>query len=253
MKTVWIGYDQREHAAWEVCRDSILRRTSEVQVRTLRQDTLRQGGFYNRESFLTSSNQRIDAIDRKPFSTDFSFTRFLVAPLSLYEGWALFCDCDFLFTASLDGLFELIDDRYAVMCVKHQHDPVEAIKMDGVLQTRYRRKNWSSLVLWNAAHPSNRHISIECVNRMPGAWLHAFEWLKDEEIGEIPLTWNWLSGVSEPLDEVPSGVHFTIGGPWFENCQNVPYADLWRTERDSMRALSGVSLPSERLQIVKAA
>ena len=247
MIPVYIGYDPREHEAWRVCVASIARRSPETPIRTLRLSALRDAGLYTRETFLTETS-RIDAIDRKPFSTEFSFSRFLVPALSLYEGWAIFCDCDFLFTAPLDALFELADDRYAAMCVKHQHDPIETVKMDGVAQTRYRRKNWSSLVLWNCEHPANRHLTVQCVNRMPGRWLHAFEWLSDDLSGELPLSWNWLSGVNEPLPngEVPCGVHYTLGGPWFPNCQDVPLADLWRAERDSRRMPGYGALPSER-------
>jgi len=130
------------------------------------------------------------------------------------------------------------------MCVKHDHEPLEMSKMDGVAQGSYRRKNWSSLVLWNCAHAANRSVTLDCVNKMPGRWLHAFEWLRDEQIGALPKAWNWLSGVNEPLLHTPCGIHFTLGGPWFEGCQDVPYADLWRAERDSRRS-PGRPLPSE--------
>ena len=246
--TVYIGYDQREHEAYEVCRASLERRSSiPLKIVRLDQAFLRHAGIFSRASFMRKG-QRIDLLDGKPFSTDFSFTRFLVPPINLYQGWALFCDCDFLFTADIAGLLAYADDRYAVMCVKHDHDPIEKMKMDGMMQTKYRRKNWSSLVLWNCAHASNRVLTLESVNRMHGQWLHAFEWLQDGLIGELPVTWNWLSGVSDPLPEnaVPNAIHFTLGGPWFENCQDVPFADLWRQERDSRRLPGQGPLISER-------
>ena len=43
--------------------------------------------------------------------------------------------------------FDLWDDEYAVMCVKHAQEPEESIKMDGKLQQPYPRKNWSSFML----------------------------------------------------------------------------------------------------------
>ena len=46
-------------------------------------------------------------------------------------------------------LFALADDQFAVMVVKHDHQPTETTKMDGQLQTVYARKNWSSVILWN--------------------------------------------------------------------------------------------------------
>lgn len=244
---VFIGYDRREHEAYEVCRASMERRSSvPLDIKRLDLTLLQDSGLYERPYHVKRSGQRIDVADGRPFSTDFAFSRFLVPALSLYQGWALFCDCDFLFTADLAGLLKHADDRYAVMCVKHDHKPIERTKMNGVAQGGYPRKNWSSLVLWNCAHPANACMTVDCVSRMPGRWLHAFSWLSDDKIGDLPITWNWLSGVNEPFDSVPCGVHYTLGGPWFENCQDVPLADLWRAERTSRRALNGLSLPTER-------
>lgn len=228
---VFIGYDAREHEAYEVCRRSLVRRSSQaLYIQKLSMDGLRQSGIYHRPQ-RANGNGFVDLRDGKPFSTAFAFTRFLVPALMQYDGWALFCDCDFLFLSDIAGLFALSDDRYAAMCVKHQHDPAEASKMNGVEQTRYRRKNWSSLVLWNCGHPANGWLTESAVNFKSGQHLHAFEWLKDSEIGELPVSWNWLSGVSAPLeDRLPDAVHYTLGGPWFSECRDVPLADLWLEE-----------------------
>ncbi len=209
--------------------------------------------MYWRRWIRRADGQRIDTHDRKPFSTDFAFSRFLVPALSLYRGWALFCDGDFLFTADIANLFDLADDRYAVMCVKHDHVPSEgAVKMDGQEQTRYRRKNWSSLILWQCRHPANGSLSLECINKMPGQWLHAMEWLKDDMIGELPAMWNHLVGVSPPTSEMPCGIHFTQGIPTMPGYENCEFADLWRFERDSRRVPALRPLPSERLRAITA-
>jgi lipopolysaccharide biosynthesis glycosyltransferase len=230
---VYVGYDQREHAAYEVCRHSLIRRSSlPVDCRPLTIDGLRRQGWYSREHYLVNG-QRFDFQDKKPFSTDFSFSRFLVPALENYQGWALFLDCDFLIRGDIAQLFEDADKDKAVLCVKHHHEPEEGLKMDGVLQTRYRRKNWSSLVLWNCGHPSNRRLTVENANTRPGAWLHAFEWLEEHEIGMLPADWNFLVGWDKlPYNEVPRGLHYTSGGPWFSDTQDVPYADLWLRERE---------------------
>ena len=60
----------------------------------------------------------------------------------------------------------------------------------------YSRKNWSSVVLWNWAHPANRRLTLEMVNTLPGRDLHAFCWLDEWEIGELPVEWNYLVGVT---------------------------------------------------------
>ena len=56
--------------------------------------------------------------------------------------------------------------------------------MDGKQQTIYPRKNWSSVVLWNCGHESNKKINRELVNNpdTTGKYLHRFSWLEDHEI-----------------------------------------------------------------------
>lgn len=250
---IFVGYDKREHDAWEVCQSSIMRRASvPVRIARLEEPSLREAGLYRR-SWHAESGQRIDDQDQHPFSTDFSFTRFLVPALALYQGWALYVDCDFLFTADIAGLFALADDRYAAMCVKHRHIPTEATKMNGVAQTHYRRKNWSSLVLWRCDHPSNRNVlTVDCVNKMPGQWLHGFDWLKDEEIGDLPVTWNWLVGVTPPLERVPPcGIHYTLGVPSMPGYEDCAYADFWCSEKNSRRGIGAGPMPTERLRALR--
>lgn len=177
----------------------------------------------------------IDLIDSKPFTTEFSHTRFLLPHLTGYKGWALFMDSDMLFLSDISKLFALADPRYAVMCVKHVHQPqINAMKMDGRLQLQYHRKNWSSFVLWNCAHPANKELTAERVNFMKGRDLHAFAWLRDDEIGALPFSYNYISGISPPLPRErgnrPDVIHYTEGGPWFDECKNVPYAQTWLNE-----------------------
>ena len=222
---VFVGWDSREDIAYQVCRYSLLRRASvPIEVIPLRQEELRAQGLYWRE--------------RDPLaSTEFTYTRFLVPHLAGFDGWALICDCDFLWLADIADLLPLIDDRAAVMCVHHHHNPPEAVKMDGAVQTRYPRKNWSSLMLFNCAHQAVRALTPEVVSRESGAYLHRFQWLADSLIGALPETWNWLEGWSPRLDSgTPKVVHFTRGGPWFANCQDVAFAGLWHAERQACEA-----------------
>lgn len=104
--------------------------------------------------------------------------------------------------------------------------------MDGAAQTVYPRKNWSSLVLYNCGHPANRALTPALVNAESGAFLHRFQWLDDALIGALPETWNWLEGwCAEPADGLPKAIHYTRGGPWFKEWQDVAHADLWLSER----------------------
>jgi lipopolysaccharide biosynthesis glycosyltransferase len=220
---VYVGFDPGESIAYDVCRHSILSRTrAAVTVAPLVQKELRERKLYWRTGDPLAS-------------TEFTYTRFLVPALSGHRGWALYCDCDFLWLADIAALIALADDRFAAMCVHHDHRPTEAMKMDGRVQTLYPRKNWSSLILWNCAHPSNAALTPDVVNRESGSFLHRFSWLKDEEIGVLPETWNWLEGWSEaPAGGPPNVVHYTRGGPWFDQWKNVAFADLWLAEAESM-------------------
>lgn len=228
---IFIGWDQREDDAYRICLSSIVRRASQaVHITPIKLSWVQKLGIYTRGWTLDEQGNRIDTGDRRPFSTDFAFTRFLVPHLSGYRGTALFCDCDFLFQADVAELFALQDDRYAVQVVKHDHRPTETVKMDGQVQQVYPRKNWSSLILWNNAHRSHMALTPQMVSEKPGSFLHGFGWLKDEEIGELPVEWNWLEGWSSPAIK-PKAVHHTRGGPWMPSWQDVAYAKEWQNER----------------------
>lgn len=214
MINVFIGYDPREAVAFSVLSYSIHARASQpVGVTPLM--LLQLKGLYTRE--------------RHPLqSTDFSFTRFLVPYLSGYTGWSLFMDCDMLVLDDIAKLWALRDDRYAVQVVKHNHVPKEDVKFLGTKQTKYEKKNWSSVILFNNA--KCRALTPEYVNTATGLELHQFKWLdSDALIGEIPHRWNHLVGYDAPSPDV-SLVHYTIGGPYFEEYKNCEHAEAWRGE-----------------------
>ena len=211
---VFIGWDSRENDAYEVCVHTLLKHSSmPLDIVPLKQKPLRIRGLYTREETAVS--------------TEFAFTRFLTPHLSDYSGWSLFIDCDFLFTKDVAELYNMRDDQYALMCVKHDYVPKDSVKMDGQKQVAYPRKNWSSCILWNCGHESNQILTPQIVNSESGAFLHRFQWLDDREIGELPLEWNWLEGEYDKPENPPAVIHYTNGGPWFEECQDVDYADLW--------------------------
>jgi lipopolysaccharide biosynthesis glycosyltransferase len=168
-------------------------------------------------------------ISEAPMATEFAISRFCV-PFLQKKGWALFVDCDIVCLADIAELFALADEKYAVMVVKHQHTPRNAVKMDNQIQTSYARKNWSSVVLWNCDHPANKRLTLEKLNFSPGRDLHAFNWLKDDEIGELNYGWNCLVGIDDP-DAVRVGIlHYTLGGPWIEGWAGGPMDDVWNAE-----------------------
>lgn len=185
----------------------------------------------------SETGEYIDLIDNKTFSTEFSHTRFLVPSLMNYKGWALFMDCDMLALCDLKKIFAFCEDRFAAMCVKHQYQQrADTTKMDGRAQRVYYRKNWSSFMLWNCSHPANRQLTPAEVTFRTGQELHGMFWLEDEQIGMLPYSYNYISGISPKLPPErgnrPDVVHYSDGGPWFENCKEVPYADWWIEEHD---------------------
>lgn len=245
MNSIFIGFDPREAAAFAACRHSILSRlTQPIPVRGIVLSTLRDAGLYWRETQMrknaTGAVQLFDVISEHPMSTEFAISRFLTphlaagthgregAPLPAH-GWAAFCDCDVLATVNMVKLFQQLDPAKAVMCVQHDHRPAEQVKMDGQIQSRYSRKNWSSVMAFNLAHPSNQALTVDLVNRLPGRDLHAFCWLSDDEIGALHPRWNYLVGHSKLEDEKPALIHFTDGYPMMPGYETVEFAeDFWR-------------------------
>ncbi len=217
----FIGYDAKEDIAYRVCKNSLLKRASvNVKVTSLKLDELIAKKLYTRT---------IDPLA----STQFTYSRFLVPKLMNYNGWAVFCDCDFIFLDDVANLTNDLDTSKAVYCVKHDYTPKEKHKMDGQKQSIYPRKNWSSFIIFNCSHPSTKNLSVETVNSESGAYLHQFKWCKDDEIGSLDERWNWLEGWTSNHNKLrPFAVHYTRGGPWFSEWQDVEFADEWKKERD---------------------
>lgn len=224
--SIWIGFDPREADAFAVARYSINKHLiTPIPVRGVVLTDLRTGGLYTRPT--SHRDGRLwDDISEAPMSTEFACSRFLVPKLA-GSGWALFMDADMLVRTDLLKLFSQADPTKAVMVVKHNHQPTEKVKMDGQEQTRYARKNWSSVILWNVDHPANKALTTELVNSVPGRDLHRFCWLEDDLIGELHPKWNWLVGHSDPEID-PAIVHFTDGIPTMEGYEDCEFADEWR-------------------------
>ncbi|MEK9895437.1 MAG: hypothetical protein VW518_03285 [Burkholderiaceae bacterium] len=241
LPTIYVGYDPKEHDYTRVLEKSIRIHTSHTyNIVPIVQKEVRRAGLYWRSHELDKDENRIDVFDGKPFSTEFSFTRFLVPFLNQMSGLALFMDCDMFVKSDITEIFDVYgsDKDCAISCVQHMHRPEEETKMGGVtVQTIYHRKNWSSFVLWNCDHPWIKQLTVSDVNVRNGSWLHSFYWMDDSPIGAIPQEWNWLDGHS-PEDMSPKNIHFTTGGPLYPNWEgkrnidNV-YAKEWLNFRNS--------------------
>lgn len=215
---VYIGYDPVESAAYHVLAHSIIRQSSiPVSISPIRR------------SHLTEFHKR-DRTDLE--STEFSMSRFLVPYLNGYRDWAVFMDCDMLFRADIAELMGLKDPKYAVQVVKHDYEPSSDVKMLGSVQSKYAKKNWTSLMVMNCWKCSL--LTPEYINNASGMELHQFKWLKDDEqIGPLPLEWNWLVGEYD-YNPKAKNAHFTLGGPWWKDYVTADYADEWRDELSNM-------------------
>jgi hypothetical protein len=218
MIRVFIGFDRREVAAYNVLAHSIQARASQpVAIAPI----------------MLSQLHDIFQRERHPLqSTDFSFSRFLTPFLSGFEGWSIFMDCDMLLQADIAQLWALRDERYAVMVVKHEHTPTETRKFLNEPQSAYAKKNWSSVMLFNNAKCQT--LTPAYVNTATGLELHQFKWLDhDDLIGALPPQWNHLVGYDKPRSDAAL-VHYTLGGPYFAEYAQCEYAKEWLRERDAM-------------------
>lgn len=214
---IFTGYDERESVGWHVFTQSLIDRCSmPVEIIPLTERVAKGLGI----------------------GTDgtnaFSLSRFLVPYLSGYKGFALFADgADMLLRADLSELWAETDNmfREAVKVVKHDYRTKHPRKYIGTSMEAanedYPRKNWSSLVLWNCGHFLNRQITPDLIRQKGGRYLHRFEWLPEDRIGDLSPSWNHLVG-EYPESKDANLAHFTLGIPTFTNYTNAEHAAEWR-------------------------
>lgn len=210
----FIGYDEVESVAYHTFVNSIIKRSSvPVSITPVKLSHIKE---YTRPRDSKQSNE-------------FSFSRFLVPWLCGFEGKAIFSDCDMMLLDDPAKLFDQCPSDKAVSVVKHDYTPSTATKYLGAVQHPYPRKNWSSVMLFNCGHHDCKKLTPEYVNNAPALDLHRFKWTEDDQIGEISADWNHLVGEYEPNRNAKL-VHFTIGGPYFKEYQDVEFSDEWFDE-----------------------
>lgn len=218
MIRVFIGYSRSAPVASAVAAHSIVSRASQpVSICYIALSQLE--GIYTRPRHELQS-------------TDFSFSRFLTPYLAGYKGWAIFMDDDMLVLDDIAKLWDLRDPAYAVQVVKHHHVPKEDVKFLDRVQTKYEKKNWSSVMLFNCA--KCKALTPDYVNSATGLELHQFKWLgNDNLIGAIPHRWNYLADYDPPSKDV-SIVHYTVGGPFYDEFQNCDHSKEWFEQRAAL-------------------
>jgi len=207
---VYVGYDLREAIAYHVFCHSIIQNTSiPVNISPLVLNQLKE--------FNEKHNDR---------SNDFIYSRFLTPYLNSYDGWALFADGDMICQGDLKNLFDLADPDKAIMVVKHDYKTKASVKYLGNINEDYPRKNWSSVILWNCSHPKHKILTPEFVSNQTGKFLHRFCWLDDNDIGELPIEWNWLACEYEKNTDAKL-IHYTLGTPCFKDFRDTDMAEIW--------------------------
>jgi lipopolysaccharide biosynthesis glycosyltransferase len=208
--SIVVGFDQREAVAFHTFTQSVIEKASlPVIFIPLAGNTLKD----YKETHTDGSNA-------------FIYSRFLTPYLNDFKGWAIFADGDMICQADIKELWDLRDDSKALLVVKHNYKTKASQKYLGNINENYPRKNWSSLILWNCSHPSHKILTPHFIAKQSGKYLHRFSWLDDNDIGELPMEWNWLA-IEYPVNIKAKLVHFTLGTPCFTSYRNTEMANYW--------------------------
>lgn len=227
MIPIFIGYDSKEDLNFRVLEHSLKKHTTQpIMICPIKLSDI---SFYN-ESHTDGS-------------TEFSYSRFLVPYMMNYSGWAIFMDCDILAVADISELWLLRDPKYAIMCVQHDYQTSNHIKFLGKQNRNYPRKNWSSVMLINCGHESNKILTPQLIEQETGSYLHQFKWLDDTLIGSLGIEWNWLAD-EYGVNDSAKLIHYTLGSPCFDNYKETPMAEHWLKELYDLQ--SGVDSADKR-------
>lgn len=218
---IFIGFDPREAVAYHVCCQSIIEHAS-VPV-----------------AFYPLAQNMLPLDSKRDGSNGFMAARFAVPMLCDYEGWAIYLDGDMVITEDIAELWaykNTFPDK-AIAVVPHEYKTRHARKYIGTpMESKnvdYPKKNQSSVVLWNCAHPKNRLLDAEFIGSTSPVVLHRFQWLGEDDIGALSAGWNYLVGEQGPSNAYL--FHFTLGIPGIEH-----YSDCnasWHWHKVLVRAL----------------
>jgi lipopolysaccharide biosynthesis glycosyltransferase len=199
---IFLGFDPREAAAFYVCQQSILEHTkAQVSFHPVRGD-IRDG------------------------SNTFTYERFMVPYRCGFRGIAIFLDGDMLVRSDIAELANLAMSDKGCCVVKHDYKTKHPVKYLGYPNQDYPKKNQSSVVVWNCGFFPNRQLTPEFIAKHDGAFLHRFSWLRDDQIGELPMSWNRLV-LEQDIQPDDKLRHFTIGTPCFAEYADCDGADEW--------------------------
>jgi lipopolysaccharide biosynthesis glycosyltransferase len=212
-----VGFDQRESVAYHTFIQSIIEKASlPISFTPLAINSLKDYEEKHEEK-----------------SNDFVYSRFLTPHLNDFKGWAIFADGDMICQSDIKELWDLRDESKALLVVKHDYQTKARQKYLGNINENYPRKNWSSVILWNCAHPKHKVLTPGFVANQTGKYLHRFSWLDDTDIGELPPEWNWLA-IEYPENKNAKIIHYTLGTPCFKDYWSSEMSDLWHKTQKRM-------------------
>ena len=208
---IFIGFDQKEAIAYHTFVQSLIENsTIPLSITPLAENNL----DHYTEKHTDGTNK-------------FTYSRFLVPYLMNFKGWAIFADGDMVCLSDIKILKSYFDPNKAVSLVKHDYKTKHKTKYFGQKNEDYPRKNWSSVIIWNCEHPKNKILTPKFIGHKEGSFLHRFNWLKDEEIGELPKSWNWLAMEYEEKRDLDL-IHYTLGTPCFKEYSNKSLSQYWK-------------------------
>lgn len=208
MIPICVGYDRREAVAYHTFCDSVIQHCS--RPRDL--------------AFIPVTGTQHDG------TNSFTYARFepFVDPCQPFTH-AVFADGDMTCLGDIAELWDLFDVRFAVQVVKHEYETKFPRKYWGQANPDYWRKNWTSLMLMNLAHPIHARYARsirDAIRNGQGAYLHRLSWIPDELIGELPMAWNWLAKEYAYRADAKI-VHHTIGLPLDPAGAGDPWRSAW--------------------------
>ena len=218
MNTIFVGFDEREAEAFHVCVQSLI-------------DTSKQP--ISIVPVCLKNLENLYSEKHNDGSNAFIYSRFLVPYLCNFKGTGLFIDGDMVIREDINNLFDLYDPQFAVQVVKHNYKTKMPIKYMGVKNEDYPRKNWSSVIMWNAEHEKNRCLNPSFIAESSGKFLHRFSWLDDDLVGELPIEWNWLPDEFGANSDAKL-LHYTLGAPCFKEFAGTPMADEYFVSKMNM-------------------
>lgn len=216
MIQLYAGFDEREEVGYHAFCSSVIQHST-VPVAII--------------PLSSKAVSRVYDEGHRDGSNGFIYLRFLIPYLQNFDGWAIFMDgADMVMNADIAELAKLFNPFKAVQVVKHDYKTKHPRKYVGTGMEAdnadYPKKNQSSVMLINCAHYAWRDMTPEHVAKMPGSYLHRFEFMDPRYVGELPKVWNWLpQEMGENHDA--KLIHYSIGIPGFPHYKDTPMADAW--------------------------